>query len=176
VIPSEACCGRYLVGVVTSKAVTHYHTSLHITIDLPENSTLSFKLRLAWLKGKNRRESTPAQVYFQRRWNYHICSFSGLGTVSPEDFMARSDFIVIIDEAHLSYSNRTFWLECIENWAANTVGPHLAMFASYGSASTDALSLLNTSPITLESQKRVSLTLQEQHGHGVALCFSIEEV
>jgi hypothetical protein len=40
-----------------------------------------------------------------------LAPFYGLGTVSPEDFMARSEVIVIIEEAQLSYSNRTFWLE-----------------------------------------------------------------
>jgi hypothetical protein len=64
--------------------------------------------------------SDPPDNLRHPRWNYHMCSFSGLGTVSPEDFMARSDVLVIIDEAQLSYSNRTFWLECVKNQAANT--------------------------------------------------------
>ena len=121
--------------------------------------------------------SDPPDNLRHPRWIYHICSFIGFEVVSPVDFMARSDVIVIIDEAQSSYSNTQFWLECIKNQATvNTAGPRFAMFASYGSATTHALTLLTSSPITLEPQQRVSLTIQPQSGHDIALCFSIDEV
>ena len=120
--------------------------------------------------------SDPPDNLRHPRWIYHICSFAGFEAVSPVDFMARSDVIVIIDEAQLSYSYIPFWLECIKNQATNRVGPRFAMFASYGSASTYALTLPSSSPITLEYQQKVSLTIQPQSGHDIALCFSIDEV
>ena len=138
-------------------------------VELDEDSQILYEIiYMSW--------SDPPDNLRHPRWIYHICSFIGFEVVSPVDFMARSDVIVIIDEAQLSYSNIPFWLECVKNQAAkNTVGPRFVMFASYGSASTHAFTLLGSS-ITLEPQQRVSLTIQPQSGHDFALCFSIDEV
>ena len=120
--------------------------------------------------------SDPPDDLRQPRWVYHICSFGNFETVSRFSFLDRSDVIVIIDEAQLSYSNIPFWIECIKRQASNTVGPHFAMFSSYGSASTTAVIVPGSSPITLEPLQKVSLTIQPRSGHDIALCFSIDEV
>jgi hypothetical protein len=92
--------------------------------------------------------------------------------------MGRSDVIIIIDEAHLSYASndQTIWIECIKNQVQATVGPHFALFSEFGSASTTALEFAGSSPVLLQSSQNVSLIPYPDSPHEISLFFTPGEV
>jgi hypothetical protein len=92
--------------------------------------------------------------------------------------MARSDVIVIINEAHLSYARKdqSMWIECIKNQAHIKAGPRFALFSSFGSATNTVLWIPGSSPVTSERRQRVSLIQQPNWPHQVSLFFNAGEV
>jgi len=127
-------------------------------------------LHVTWIPIKDR--TVPEKV-----WVDFICRHSR-GRVDPQNFMARSDVIVIIDEAQLSYASNDqgIWIECIKNQSQTTVGPYFALFSSFGSASSTTLEIVGSAPVTLEKRQRVSLIPQPNWPHDISLCFTPEEV
>jgi hypothetical protein len=92
--------------------------------------------------------------------------------------MGRSDIIIIIDEAQISYAydDQAIWIECIKNQAHATFGPHFVLFSEFGSASNITLEILGSSPVTLESSQRVPLIVHPDSPHEISLYFTSEEI
>ena len=130
------------------------------------------------------KELVPVYVVWETRstraaksWQDFLCNYSQ-GRVSYSELYARSDILWIIDEAQLSYTEPDFWIRYVKRQSSpgKDVGPRLVLFSSFGSPSASVFVVPGSSPVTLEPEQRMSLTIQPHLPHDLALCFSPEEI
>ena len=123
-----------------------------------------------------------ARAPSERHWENFLCNHSNNypldQRVKPGSLRSRSDLVIVIDEAQLSYSknDQRIWVECLKNQSQSTFGPHFALFSSFGSASDTAITIEGSAPVTLEKIQRVSLIPQPGWPHDISLCFTRDEV
>jgi hypothetical protein len=111
------------------------------------------------------------------KWGDFVCSFSK-ALLTMDNLYVREDVILIVDEAQVSYNEPSFWVGFEKHQSAlgNTSGLRLVMFSSFGSATSVALRIPGSAPITLEPQQRVSLTKQPHlpYCHGVGRDINVQ--
>ena len=133
----------------------------------PQTTTVRFEWRL---DGDGGRHSA--------RYEDFICQKSK-GSITPWDFNGPSKpILIIVDDAHLSYTDHGFWNGLVKCQAtdARTSNLHIVLLSSWGSASDEVLNVPGCGPVLLSAAQRMELTPQYGWPHSLALFFDCSDV